>query len=290
MDKIDDYIKKKIGEMPTIADDELERYLHDVKDPLRPKKSKWKIGYIRQKIAEYRRSQQPITDSASAPIESDKQKMNIEGVEVKKHPDIFEPRNEYSISPVTKKEKKIIEEPKKEIKQLSDEIETIKDSIHDLIGIVVDLKSNVNDFESSISKDLVSVKQSLASGQIISIVPEYEDIELRKPTIAAIKAACEEQNIDEESDYINRLMILEKDYEEQTDSIIKPFKSLVSVVKNAGGQTILQLSIDEASGRLAYLPIQGRGITKKGLIFGIIIGIIIGVCVTTSAFALLSFI
>lgn len=236
---IDDAIMRIYNENPSIEQKDFENKLKDIKDPFRPEKQYWKNSTIRNRVHTFLKSKGPKLQFAQS--DKDKPSADVEGTEIKRHEDIFAPRVEPAIdasqnkAPETEfkaKKQELTVGPtvdlldQKSLTNLSDDIKKFK---HELVDIVSDIKTNVDKNIDSIKKDTSSVLSTMIKDmssltqeisklkQTIALTePEvkYDFLELKLPLIEQIKKTCEEQKIDDESDYVEELLTAQKERDE----------------------------------------------------------------------------
>jgi len=271
MAEIDNIIKKMFEENPEVTEKDIIDKLLQIKDPQRPDKSLWRRTYIERRLSEYRKNNAPAVG------------LQIEGHTIPKHPDIFA---DSSQSGTVETKLNAVENTV----SLKDEIDETKSQLSELTDVVIGMK---NDFDflrqlwlenlSTFKQTVSELKKAMAIGKLI---PEeeikYGELVLKEKTINSIKKICDERKIDDESDYIDTLLKLHDEYQDIMENIVKPFNSLVSLTKEKGGSVYLNLSIDEATGKLSYEErkfgrMQGR---RRSLAIGLGLGIPIGIVVT----------
>lgn len=236
METIDEAIMRICKEKPSISQKELEMELKEVKDPFRSDKQYWKNSTIRNRVHTFFKSKEPRLLFAPS---DDKPSAEIEGTEIKRHEDIFAPRETFLDAGKEKApETKMVAEQKerkeehagilldnKLAEKILDNIKGFKCDLVTLVGDVkVDLEKQIDTINKQVANTLSSLKQDFSIQkeilaklkQSVAIAePEvkYDFLELKLPLIEQIKKTCNERNIDDESDYINQLLETESNFD-----------------------------------------------------------------------------
>lgn len=320
METIEDAIVRIYDENQSISQKDLVSKLQEVKDPFRPGKQYWKNTTIRNRVNVFFKSKEKKIHFAPS---DGKPSADIEGAEIKKHEDIFAPREEFIDTTKSKALESEISLKKPEIKEraietsadqmlmrnIEQNIKVFKNDIIDLMrDITIDTKKQIDSIKTDMMTSLSDVKHDVSSlqgeipklKQAVAVAEpeiEYGFLELKLPIIEQIKKTCEEAKIEDESDYIDQLLLLEETYDSEMDSLRKErdetdkqekeiiktakdslhkagkFDAFTKMITEAGGLATLRLDYNAETGQLGYK----RGISTKMLIVGIAIAIGVGI-------------
>lgn len=275
MDKIEDYIKKLYDKNPSITRDEMKALLKEERDLYRPNKQRWRNGYIAHQIDVFFKTKEPKMQFASKP--------EIEGKQIQKHVDIFKPDDTNIVRGTSLDATSPGELPP------IGKTESNADFKQELIGIVTGLKEYVDDelrrVSQELQNDFKSVKLVVSKMKIEPEEVEYDEIELKKSTIQSIKKICDEHNIDDESDYIDALIGLEKGFNNERELLarnkkkIERYDTIVSTIQQNKGKMTLTFDFNEQDDSLGMTPMGRFGVSLKNMLLLIGIGIGIGVCI-----------
>ena len=289
---IEDFIEEVFAENPEMAKDDMEIRLRLERDPYHPSKQRWSNSTICQRVDSFYKNQ-GAKIQFSRDSESSKEPLRIEGVEIKRHPDIFKSREE----PTEDISNEILEEGAiEEIKRKDDgrSASSIQNDYTafkiELVSIVKDLNQEVSQSLSAMERDITGMKQEIPKIRQELKIPEpeveYDFLEIKKPLIAEIKKKCEERMIDDESDYIDELIRFKDAWSrldlENIDNIRmnnSKYATLIDIIKEAGGTAYLKIDYDDKTGLLGVEESStGFGfLTKMLIVIGLTAALLAGI-------------
>ncbi|MBE3122974.1 MAG: hypothetical protein IMZ53_08360 [Thermoplasmata archaeon] len=286
MVRLEDIVTSLFAEKPSLTRDEAVEELRNKKDP-KTNKCPWHVITIRNRVDGYlskrKQAEQIIVDESKgiAPEFETKPKANIEGKEIqRRRQDIFA-SGEKDIAVLNLNDvvaKQISEQITPEIISFKKEILGIATSLKDTLKLLTEnIENEIILLKVDFEKKFVQVKERVGLKEEI----EYDEIELKKSTIDAIKEIIVTQKIEEPSDYIDSLLANEKLWTSGLE-FIEAYKKIVNAVKEAGKRLILDCSIGEDEKLAIDIYVFPRAYKK------LLIGIGIGATITAVVIYLLT--
>lgn len=286
MVRLEDVVIKLFSEKSNLTRDEAVEELRNKKDP-KTNKCPWHVTTIRNRVDGYlskkKQAGQDIAMNQSNTTASEpetKPKAIIEGKEIqRRQPYIFEAgekdMNVLNLNDIVAKQ--ISEQISPEIKSFKKEVVDIATSLKDTLKLLTEnIENEIILLKADFDKKLIQIKEGVGLQEVV----EYDEIELKKSTINAIKEVIVSQKIEEPSDYVDSLLANEKLWASGLESI-EAYRKIVNAVKDASGRLILDCSIGEDGKFSADVYVtrfnKRRGI--KILLAGIGIGTAIGVVI-----------
>ena len=254
---IEDFIEGIFAENPEMTKDDTRKKLQSERDPYHPSKQRWSNSTICQRVDSFYKNKERKTQF-SRDSESSKEPLKIEGVEIKKHPDIFRsPGALLNYATGSPKSEGPVEDANNEtLDERADDgllLSAIQDDYNafrrELVSIIKAWKQEVSQSLSAMERDITSMKQEIPKIRQELKIPEpeveYDFLEIKKPLIAEIKKKCEERMIDDESDYIDELIRFKDTWSqldlENIDNIRRnnsKYATLIDIIKEAGGDSL----------------------------------------------------
>lgn len=277
MEKIlEEFIEKLFAENPNMTREDMKNRLRAEKDPYRQNKERWRNSTICHRVDSFYKDKEPKLQ-----FSSDSVPPNIEGTEIKRHPDIFkrdEPARTLTIENIEKKA------DDNRLSSIQNDNIAFK---RELVSILKDFKQEISQSVSTMERDVAGMKQEIPKiRQELKIAEpevEYDFLELKTSLIAEIKKKCEERGIDDESDYINDLMMFKDKWKivdlETTTIYSEKYKNLIGIIRDAGGNAHLKLDYDDKTGQLGVEErSMGLGFrTKLLIVAGIVAAFLTGI-------------
>jgi hypothetical protein len=286
---IEDFIEQIFAENPKMTKDDMRKRLQSEKNLYHPSKQCWKYSTIRQRVDNFYKNKE-LKTQFSRDSEPSKESLKIEGMEIKKHPDIFKPEEVIKTTSKGILELCGLNEKRADDSLLSSFIQDDYAFKRELVSIIKDWKQEVTQSLSAMERDITSMKQEIPKIRQELKIPEpeveYDFLEIKKPLIAEIKKKCEERNIDDESDYIDELIRFKDTWSqldlENIDNIRmnnSKYATLIDIIKEAGGTAYLKIDYDDKTGLLGVEESStGFGFrTKLLIVIGVAAAFLVGI-------------